>query len=1033
MELASDFYLLRTTLLPVNILDLNDEQFDFLFSKLLKTDFFKEAIYVASTDLYYEMEKLNTNQLLEQKKIDKLKCTLYKYIFRMCGRPIPFGLFSGIALGEVTGHDTCLQYGKKELHQKIVRLDISILILILKTLMQTDEIKNQSNYSINNTIYKIDKNYRYVNTTFINGKACYELQQVESSASLDKIIRKAKSSCNINELSQSLINKDIDIELATDFVNELINEKILVNDIEPCLIIDSPLHTFLNNIQNYKGIDKLKIKAEQLANNLGPNKIGIGKYFQITENVKQIVNSDLHKNTVHVDLLVDMNKNQISKNVLDEIVDLTKELKPLSHRRQNIDLANFINNFRDKFGESEIPLSLAIDSEYGIGYGNQNVVRSDFHSLLSGLSFDKSNERYIKDDLFTQLEIKKFKQAITLNQKVVQLEQEDIGEFLKTEKGFELPESMYVMGSIIASNIDELTSGNYYFELASISGPSAANLMARFGLLNKTLGEKLKDIVEKIEKNHEDIIYAEVVHIPETKVGNISARPSFYSYEIPYLSKGQGENIIQILLNDILVTVRQGEIILRSKKHNKRIIPCLTSAHNHNVNSLPLYQFLCDLRVQNLLVPFNWKWNLFEDELFLPRVVYKKLILQKAQWKISLETHPEITKLSGSALSEYIEALREKLSIPAKVCISYRDMELPLNLELRHSQELLRSELIKIKKLGLTEFLMDKNNCVISNDNDRYVNEIIIPIATTNNVQFQELKPTAGKKYVRKSFKPGSDWLYYKFYSGTFTADKILLKIVPKIVNEFTRQNLIEKWFFIRYLDPNPHLRLRFKFKNAKDICHGIHIITEQLNQPAFRSAIYKTQIDTYERELERYMHSSIELSESVFWNDSLFVIGILKKIANYDLDEDTRLLVAIKGVNNYLSAIELNEHEKYELMNILSNGFMNEFGNDPLLKKQINEKYRQYAPVIYSAYADKNNQMQLFKKDIDNHYLTLKKIINESVLRQDKKKLIDITESFIHMFLNRLFTSNQRKFEVVVYSFLAKFFDSLLKRDKTY
>ena len=36
MQLASDFYLLRTTLLPVNILDLNDEQFDLLFSKLVQ-------------------------------------------------------------------------------------------------------------------------------------------------------------------------------------------------------------------------------------------------------------------------------------------------------------------------------------------------------------------------------------------------------------------------------------------------------------------------------------------------------------------------------------------------------------------------------------------------------------------------------------------------------------------------------------------------------------------------------------------------------------------------------------------------------------------------------------------------------------------------------------------------------------------------------------------------------------------------------------------------------------------------------------
>lgn len=40
-----------------------------------------------------------------------------------------------------------------------------------------------------------------------------------------------------------------------------------------------------------------------------------------------------------------------------------------------------------------------------------------------------------------------------------------------------------------------------------------------------------------------------------------------------------------------------------------------------------------------------------------------------------------------------------------------------------------------------------------------------------------------------------------------------------------------------------------------------------------------------------------------------------------------------------------------------------------------------------------------------------------------------ELLQSYIHMFINRLFVSNQRKHELVIYHHLAKYYESLIAR----
>lgn len=63
---------------------------------------------------------------------------------------------------------------------------------------------------------------------------------------------------------------------------------------------------------------------------------------------------------------------------------------------------------------------------------------------------------------------------------------------------------------------------------------------------------------------------------------------------------------------------------------------------------------------------------------------------------------------------------------------------------------------------------------------------------------------------MQREFNIGSEWLYYKIYCGVKTSDMILLEHLKEKISDLKINDFIEKWFFIRYNDPEPHIRLRF-------------------------------------------------------------------------------------------------------------------------------------------------------------------------------------------------------------------------------
>jgi hypothetical protein len=131
--------------------------------------------------------------------------------------------------------------------------------------------------------------------------------------------------------------------------------------------------------------------------------------------------------------------------------------------------------------------------------------------------------------------------------------------------------------------------------------------------------------------------FAEIVHLPEGRIGNILLRPSVREYEIEFLGECGAPAARRIPITDLLVSLRGDTLVVRSSRLNRRIIPRLTAAHNYSLRSLGLYQFLCALQSDGRSSRASWSWGSLDSAPFLPRVTHGRLVLSPAIWNLGKE------------------------------------------------------------------------------------------------------------------------------------------------------------------------------------------------------------------------------------------------------------------------------------------------------------------------------------------------------------------------------------------------------------
>ncbi|MBK8594103.1 MAG: lantibiotic dehydratase [Holophagales bacterium] len=996
----------------------------------------REALFVASPDLDDALPAWLDDP--DGERGQRVERALVRYLSRAAGRSTPFGLFAGASVGRIGGATRLVLEGR-EAGGRHSRLDMDYLFALVDALMRDPARRAEFVLTPNSSLYGRAEGFRYVESRLKGEDRTYHLVALEDSPALRETLARAAGGARAADLAAALVEPDVSIEEAAEYVGHLVEAQILVPDLG--MTVTGPEPTASLAARLAEGAATVAIaqelaRAESALEALDAGGTGAppARYRAIAEGLATLPSKPELKRLFQVDLVKASPRATLGGPVLREIergVEVVRRLFPAPRADE---LSAFRDAFRERWEEREVPLVEALDDEWGLGYPPHVEDASGASPLLRDLEFPSKDVESVAWGKREKELLRMLARALADGAGEIVLGPRDV-EALSSRAPLPLPGAFAVMARVAARSDEALDAGDVRVLLQGVVGPSGATLLGRFCHADPDLRRVVEDHVRAEEALEPDALFAEIVHLPEGRIGNILIRPVLREYEIPFLGGSGVAAERRIPVTDLLVSVKGERLELRSERLGRRVIPRLTSAHAFSRRSLGLYRFLCALQGDGLATGPAWSWGPLDGAPFLPRVSHGRLVLSRAAWNVTKE---ELTKLGAAKGAERFRAVaewRRARALPRHVVLADDDNELPVDLESVLSVEGFVHLVKGRDEARLEELFPPADELCAYGPEGRFVHELVVPFVRVPESQRPAAPPpspvgvAATAPGFARIFPPGSEWLYAKLYGGTTTADRLLVEGIGPLARAALASGAADRWFFIRYADPRDHLRVRFHGEPRR--LHGEVLPALEAAAAAHLGSglVWKVQLDTYEREVERYGGpEGMLLAERLFQVDSEAVLDLLERLEEGDAGAEERWRLAVAGADALLADLGFDLAGRKELLREVRQGYGVEHREDAALRRSLGERYRKESSGLLDLLA---------ATDLDAHPLgpglevlrrrseRLSPIVGELGELERTGRLTttraSLARNTIHMFADRLFRTSLRRQELVLYDLLSR------------
>ena len=987
--------------------------------ELVRRNIVREAIALASPDLASRLDAWLAGSL-ESLAARNVERALLKYLSRMCSRSTPFGLFAAVSQGAWSSTSR-LAVGPWRDCRKAMRMDWGALETLVNRLEREPEVRAWMPYRPNSSLYARGGWYRYLERREPagGGGRTYHLEAVEATPHLDFVLEQAQEGARLEALATSLAQRvGVGMLEAQAFLEQLVDAQVLCGELHPSLTSPDPVGQVVTALQAHPttapraealvALD-LELKTLQRAP-LGAHPEG---YHSLTTPLADLGVASDTRDVLQVDLFRPAPGLALSPGVRRALEEGAETLRRLTQPPREGALERFRAAFLERYGTRWLPLLEVLDEESGIGFDGGAPMDSP---LLEGLSFPSvAPPRQLSHrDQFLLKQLPRWQGSPTW-----ELANADL-EALAPSDPPAFPPSFAALACLAASSPAALDRGDFQFWMEHYSGPTAARWLGRFASGDPQLQDALQSHLRKEEAARPDAVFAEVVHVPEGRMGNVLARPSLRDYEIPFLATSGVPRDRTILPSDLQVTVRGNRVYLASTRLGREVVPRLSSAHNFARGPV-VYRFLAHLQDQDGR-PGGWFWGALAEQPFLPRVTHGRHVLSKARWRIEARELKAALAASGEGAWGAFQTLRASRGLPRFVLLTDADNTLLVDLDQGLWVETLHHLVSSRSTFTLTECFPDPGQALVTSPEGRFAHELVIPFEATSGEGPKAIPLPAKANVPRvRTYPPGSEWLYLKLYCGPASADRLLVELEP-LLRKAKREGLWDRWHFVRYGDPDHHLRLRFHGLPDRLLPELLPLLHQHLAEPLAQGLLWKWQVDTFEPEWERFGGAfGFALADDWFFEDSQHILDQLAE----GMTLEQRWRVGLRQVDAIWAVLGLSVQARQGLAQATRDGFRKEFGDAGEGAAQMGARFRALRKELETGFPqDSGSPLAPALRGLPR----IREAFDQGLLQED---LSSIAGSLAHMHLNRLLRTDHRANEWVLMEFLVRLYEASLAQSR--
>jgi thiopeptide-type bacteriocin biosynthesis protein len=703
-------------------------------------------------------------------------------------------------------------------------------------------------------------------------------------------------------------------------IDELLQQTLLISDLRPPLTTHSPARYVVERLgsmsassarQAYQLLDR--VLEEMRAWDELPMTDRTDRYRDLVSQLNSAQTAQINP-PLQVDTALRLTGRQINREVAIEAARAAELLLRLSPWPPSLaTLSGYRRSFESRYGlEREVPLLELLDPGFGLGPPDGHPWQGGGIGQQKGMQ----RQQALRDIALGALRDRRL---------VVDLDPDTIAK-LETwsPEPSSAPPSLDVSVFVLAPSRQAIDAGHFLVVVGpNLGAPAAGRNLGRFADLCGAEAEAALQSAARAETAHRPRhLVAESVYMPRRlRSANVAIRPAIREYEVVSGTMPGVPPDRMIPLGELVVGVRDGRFYVRWPAAGAEVVVC--AGHMLNYRQAPaVLRFLEDVGRDGLVQMSAFDWGPAAGFPFLPRIQAGRIVLASAQWRVDVEMSArELPPEPSAAFLEKLLGWRAHWAVPRHVYLSVGDNRLLLDLEAPDQAELLRSELSQLKASGsvvLQEPLPGPEHAWAPGTGGGRLTELVVPVVLGQAASEspdgsapapRALQPAPLSTRMRP---PGSEWLFLKLYCPRALDEDLIAGPLRAFCDAIVPAGLAEDWFFVRYSDPDPHLRVRFRGGADRMLRHTLPEVCAWASDLMTDGWCQRFGFDSYDREVERYGGAEgMEVAEAIFGADSRAVAEVLHLYAQRLLTLD-RTTLAVLSFDDLLAGLGLGERERF-------------------------------------------------------------------------------------------------------------------------